>query len=224
MIRGGRWAVSGWRRTGQHPHRPRFSRFCPIAASPSSRLPEVRPACSTTSRRTALSVVPPRRCPGLVAIPVGDGQTPILVRKALAGYIDQSQFSPDGRWIAYNGDESGRHEVYVTAFPSTGERWQVRTMAACSRSGGRMAANCPTSSLDGVLKAFAIQATGSPQFSVPNRLFDTGLATPSPWIEQYAVSADGRRFLILKPREDKVRNSVGVILNWPALLQAHRSR
>ena len=53
--------------------------------------------------------------------------------------------------------------------------------------------------LDGVLKAVALPADGSPQFSIPNRLFDTGLATPSPWIEQYAVSADGQRFLILKP-------------------------
>ena len=37
-------------------------------------------------------------------------------------------------------------------------------------------------------------------------------------IEQYAVSADGRRFLILEPLDDNVRNSVGVFLNWPALL------
>jgi hypothetical protein len=74
------------------------------------------------------------------------------------------------------------------------------------------------------LKAVAVQTGERPQFSVPARLFDTGLAAPSPWIEQYAVSADGRRFLILKPRGNTVRNSVGVILNWPALLQAGRSQ
>ena len=43
-------------------------------------------------------------------------------------------------------------------------------------------------------------------------------------IEQYAVGADGQRFLILKPAADKVRNSVGVILNWPSLVQGRRSR
>jgi hypothetical protein len=58
-------------------------------------------------------------------------------------------------------------------------------------------------------------------FSPARRLFDTQLAVPSPSIEQYAASADGQRFLVLKPLDDKVRNSVGVILNWPELLQ-HR--
>ena len=160
----------------------------------------------------------------LVAIPLGAGQTPILIRKAPAGYIDQSQFSPDGRWIAYNGNESGRHEVYVTAFPATSDRWQVSNDGGVQpvwRQDGR---ELYYLSLDGVLRAVAVPANGSPQFSMPNRLFDTGLATPSPSIEQYAVSADGQRFLILKPGEDKVRNSVGVILNWQALLQARQSR
>jgi hypothetical protein len=78
--------------------------------------------------------------------------------------------------------------------------------------------------LDGGLRAVAVQANGSPQLSVPNRLFDTGLATPSGSLEQYAVSADGQQFLVLQPREDTVRNSVGVIQNWQALLQARRSR
>src|SRR5512133_3121725 len=35
------------------------------------------------------------------------------------------QFSPDGRYVAYVSDESGREEVYVTQFPATGSRWQV---------------------------------------------------------------------------------------------------
>jgi hypothetical protein len=55
-----------------------------------------------------------------------------------------------------------------------------------------------------------------------------GLATrpspPSPYVEQYAASADGQQFLILKPLDDKVRNSVGVILNWPALMHGAQSR
>ena len=160
----------------------------------------------------------------LVAIPLGAGQTTVLIRKARAGYIDQSQFSPDGRWVAYNGNESGRPEVYVTAFPATSDWWQASNDGGVQpvwRQDGR---ELYYLSLDGVLRAVAVQANGSPQFSTPKRLFDTGLATPSPQVEQYAVSADGQRFLILKPAEDKVRNSVGLILNWQALLQARRSR
>ena len=78
--------------------------------------------------------------------------------------------------------------------------------------------------LDGILRAVAVQTNSSPEFSIPNRLFDTGLPTPSPSIDQYAVSADGQRFLILQPLDDNVRTSLGVILNWQALLQAGRSR
>jgi len=36
-----------------------------------------------------------------------------------------AQFSPDGKWVAYESDESGRDEVYIQTFPSTGARWQV---------------------------------------------------------------------------------------------------
>jgi len=39
----------------------------------------------------------------------------------------QAAFSPDGRWIAFTSDEAGQSEVYVQAFPSTSERWQIST-------------------------------------------------------------------------------------------------
>jgi Tol biopolymer transport system component len=39
----------------------------------------------------------------------------------------QGRFSPDGRWIAYHANETGRYEVYVQPFPPTGARWQVTT-------------------------------------------------------------------------------------------------
>jgi serine/threonine protein kinase/Tol biopolymer transport system component len=158
----------------------------------------------------------------LVAKRLLGGPQPTVVRKSPAGTMDQSQFSPDGRWIGYSADESGRYEVYVTAFPSTGERWQI------SRDGGvqpvwrRDGEGLYYLGLDGLLKAVAFRTDDRPQFSIPKPLFDTGLKTPLPWVEQYAVSADGRRFLLLKPAETKVRNSVGVILNWPTLFQAGR--
>ncbi len=43
---------------------------------------------------------------------------------------DSAQFAPDGKWIAYTSDESGRNEVYVQAFPGGGGRWQVSTDGA----------------------------------------------------------------------------------------------
>jgi hypothetical protein len=68
-----------------------------------------------------------RRASGadLVAISLDHGQASSVIRQSPAGFIDQAQFSADRQWIAYNANESGRFEVYVTAFPSTGERWQI---------------------------------------------------------------------------------------------------
>ena len=40
------------------------------------------------------------------------------------------EFSPDGKWLAYTSDESGRSEVYVRPFPGPGGRWQVSTEGA----------------------------------------------------------------------------------------------
>lgn len=157
------------------------------------------------------------------AIPLGDEAEPILVRKPPAGFIDQPQFSPDGRCIAYNADESGEHEVYITAFPPTGTRVKVSQGGGVQpvwRQDGR---ELYYLGLDSVLKAVELRTGGRPVFSVPKALFDTGLVAPSPWVEQYTVSADGQRVLVLEPVETAVRNRIGVILNWPALLDNART-
>src|ERR1019366_1716402 len=38
-----------------------------------------------------------------------------------------ARFSPDGRWVAYHSDESGRFEIFVRSFPGPGARWQIST-------------------------------------------------------------------------------------------------
>jgi len=54
-------------------------------------------------------------------------------------------------------------------------------------------------------------------------LFPTGVL-PSDNVEQYAASRDGQRFLLLKVIDDRNQSSIGVVLNWPALLTASPSR
>ena len=65
----------------------------------------------------------------LADIPI-EGSKPVPVREAPAGEMNQAQFSPDSRWIAYRSDESGLNEVYVTRFPPTGEHWPVSSGGA----------------------------------------------------------------------------------------------
>jgi serine/threonine-protein kinase len=53
--------------------------------------------------------------------------------------------SPDGRWLAYESNETGRLEVFVRPFPNTGAaKWQVSTSGGWPRSGRRAAGNCST--------------------------------------------------------------------------------
>ena len=91
------------------------------------------------------------------------------------GIVDQAHLSPDGRWIAFNGNKSGRWEVYVAAFPGfTGKR-QLSKEGGVQPVWRRDARELYYVGLDGILRAVAVQTNiGSPEFSIANRLFDTG--------------------------------------------------
>jgi hypothetical protein len=159
----------------------------------------------------------------LLAKPLGEGSgDPIVVRNAATGGMDQARFSPDGRLIAYHADETGRFEIYVTPFPK-GPSHPISSGGGVQpvwRADGR---ELYYLGLDGFLNAVDLRPDGERLHSTVRKLFQTGLAA-SPSIEQYAASADGQRFFILKPIDDTVRNSIGVVFDWPAMLTAGRSR
>ena len=123
--------------------------------------------------------------------------------------------SPDGRWLAYESDESKRKEVYVAGFPSLNGRWQI------SVQGGRH----PVWSRDGRelyfvgadQKLLAVEIKPGPQFqaSVPKVLFDVRLGANN---ASYDVSADGR-FLIASPVEQSTTAPLTVIVNLQAALK-----
>lgn len=159
----------------------------------------------------------------LWAMSLSEGAKPFPVRKAPAGGINQAQFSPNNQWIAYHANESGRNEVYVAPFPPTGEHWRVSPGGGVQPVWREDSREIYYLQPDGTLNAVAVRHGNPPQFSSPTRLFQTGLV-PAGNVEQYAASADGKRFLLLKVVDDKNRSSIGVILNWPALLTATGSR
>ena len=133
-------------------------------------------------------------------------QTPFSERAA--------KFSPDGRFVAYVSDESGRNEVYVRPFPGGDGKWQV------SGNGGTQ----PRWSKDGkelfyverdTLMAVAVATTPSFTSAAVTRLFQDanllGIYDP-----RYDVSADGRRFVLPEPivgAEEKPP-SIHIIQNW----------
>ena len=61
----------------------------------------------------------------LQAVPIDGTRSTTVLRRPASGAIDQPQFAPDGQTVAYNADETGRWEVYITSLTSSGERVQV---------------------------------------------------------------------------------------------------
>jgi Tol biopolymer transport system component len=119
------------------------------------------------------------------------------------------RFSPDGRWIAYDSDESGTREVYVALTEGAGEKKRI------SPSGGR----APRWSRDGKelfyaapddsIVAVPVTSGASLQAGPGASLFrlETG-------IRNFDVSPDGSRFLVTTPLEKSPESPLRVIVNW----------
>jgi serine/threonine protein kinase/Tol biopolymer transport system component len=131
---------------------------------------------------------------------------------------DCASFSPDGRWLAYQSDESGVVQVYVQPFPSTGVKYQV------SRDGGKQpkwrrdGRELFFLSIDNALLAADIAASREFEAGTPHMLFETGTAE-MPIRQGYAVSTDGQRFLFNLPQQRSAQATLTMVLNWPATIQ-----
>jgi len=146
--------------------------------------------------------------------PSGDRRPQLLFQSEFA--IDEPHVSPDGRWIAYNSSETGRWEVYASAFPSFGDKRQVSSAGggqALWRKDGRELFYL---SLDGKMMSVDVKASSMLEIGPPKALFQTPV-TVSPTIDQYGVSADGQRFIFGEPLETET--PITVVLNWTAGLK-----
>jgi Tol biopolymer transport system component len=133
------------------------------------------------------------------------------------------RFSPDGRWVAYNSNESGRLEVYVVPFPMAGGKWQI------SAGGGEQ----PRWRRDGkelfylngnVVVAAEVNGTGAAfQVGAARRLFEVRRRTQSyrgfGLSSAYDVTPDGQRFLVNVVDQAALPPPVTVITNWAATLR-----
>lgn len=126
------------------------------------------------------------------------------------------RFSPDGRWLAYVSDESGRPEVYVQPFPGSSGRWQIST------EGGTEPVWNPNGRelFYRIGRQFmAVPVTLEPTFSPgkPIVLFEGDyIASEFPLTSAgYDVSRDGQRFLMVKEVEQPLSTTqINVVLNW----------
>jgi Tol biopolymer transport system component len=127
------------------------------------------------------------------------------------------QFSPDGRWIAYQSTESGRHEIYVRPFPGPGGQWQASAAGGIWprwRADGRelyyIAPDAKLMAVPIVAKETTIEP-GAPAVLFQTRIYGGG--TEIYQRMQYDVAPDGR-FLINAPTEDSTTSPITLLLNW----------
>lgn len=179
-----------------------------------------------------------------------DGQHVLWARAAGAGQLDlwtlalqgdraavpivqtvatesRAAFSPDGRWIAYQSDQSGRPEVYVTAFPVTGPgrpvsllgganpRWRGDGREIVFLNGTRVMRVAVTPSASGLEVSSA-----EPLFDLGSRFHGQVMASTGFASNQYAVTPDGQRFLFALPA-DRLYESVTLVQHWPSALPRH---
>jgi hypothetical protein len=126
----------------------------------------------------------------------------------------RGQFSPDGSWIAYQSDESGRDEVYVASFPGPGGKRQISTAGGTfprwRRDGKEIFYLAP----DNKLMAAEVKGQGAAlEVGAVRVLFDVRPGNPTSGY-QYDVTSDGQRFLVNTSVEQKVSSSINLIINW----------
>lgn len=133
----------------------------------------------------------------------------------------EPQFSPDGRFISYSSNESGRYQIYVEPWPKTGERWQVSTTGGNDARWRRDGRELFYLTEDRVLMSASITLAGGFHAGQPAPLFRTRISGPigNGHRFPYAVSPDGGRFLMYVEVPGAPPASASVVLNWPALLK-----
>jgi len=151
----------------------------------------------------------------LWVLPMKGDQKP---HRFLPGYSAdiEGQFSPDGHWVAYSSNESGKWQVYVAPFPGPGNKFQIST------EGGQQPRWRPDGnelfflSGDRTLMAVSVKTRSQFKFSDPIPLFETHAHEPITAEEffTYDVSKGGQRFLINVNAENASIPPLDIVLNW----------
>jgi Tol biopolymer transport system component len=134
---------------------------------------------------------------------------------------DEHHVSPDGRWLTYTSQESGHSDVYVAPFRRRGEKVRVSANGGGQprwRGDGREIFYL---SLDGGLMAASVRETatgleiGIPAALVPADRLNAIVEGPD--YDDYAVSANGQKFLVKRAASKNERQRIHVVLNWTSV-------
>jgi Tol biopolymer transport system component len=185
-----------------------------------SALPKYPTDWSRDGRYILLGVISPGTRSDVWAISTADRKAaPILDTIASE---DFATLSPDGKWLAFQSDQSGRYEIYVQPFEGvtagTKRRWQISSGGgALPRWRGDGAEMFYITSGGRMMAVGLHPADDDFQFEQAHMLFQTR-PIPNTW-NFYDVSADGQRFLLNLPLEWSSAAPITVVTNWTEKLK-----
>jgi eukaryotic-like serine/threonine-protein kinase len=124
-------------------------------------------------------------------------------------------FSPDGKYLAYTSNESGRYEVYVRPFGQGGGKWQISTGGGANPVWARSGKQLFYSESANIM---GVEVTTQPVFSVstPRVVVPSAVTAPlSNGLDNFDVSLDGKRFLVHQQSSEAGQSlQINVVLNW----------
>jgi Tol biopolymer transport system component len=127
------------------------------------------------------------------------------------------RLSPDGRWLAYQSNESNRDEVYVVSFPRKDAKWLISTGGGIRPVWSRDGRELYYYSADGKIMTVQITLGAQFRFGAPKPLFDVRLATAT---VSFDVSRDGH-FLLPVFVANPGTGLMNVVLNWSRTLKGN---
>jgi serine/threonine-protein kinase len=129
------------------------------------------------------------------------------------------RFSPDGRWLLYASDRTGRDEIYVEAFPDGGRRVQVSLDGGREPTWSRDGSQIFYRALDGWMTAVRVGPGSGIVPTSRQRLFDASGFLANQFLTMYDVAPDGR-FLMLQLDPRPERTELVIIRNWVQQVRA----
>ena len=122
-------------------------------------------------------------------------------------------FSPDGRWIAYASEQSGRSEIYMRPFPGPGEEVTISTDGGnepiWARKTGELFYR-----LGNAMMVVAITTAPTVSVGKPRQLFERAYNRTNSFWPNYDVSPDGQRVLMIKGIAPEAPRRINVVINW----------
>jgi Tol biopolymer transport system component len=148
----------------------------------------------------------------LTAPPVADAKPEVLIQTPFNEM--RARFSPDGRWVAYESNESGRAEIYVASLAGAAGKWQISVQGGSDPCWSRDGRELFYLSADQQLMTVPVSTDGGFHPGTPQPLFrvqvEAGLRR-----NVYDVAPDGQRFLFLLTAGQR-NTPMTVVVNWLA--------